>query len=67
MTLPKHAVAKSGDGALYTFAQPLTPAEQRDAHRHLAKAHPGASIATIGDRQVAVTGIKSPRARADIR
>lgn len=60
MTLPKHAIDKSGDGALYTFAQTLTPAEQRDVHRQLGKAHPGASIATIGDRQVSVTDQANP-------
>jgi hypothetical protein len=63
MALPEHTIAKSGDGALYTFAHPLTPAEQRDVHRQLAKAYAGASIATIGDRQVSVTRIKPLRAR----
>ena len=63
MTLPKHAIDKSGDGALYTFERTLTPADQTDAHKQLAKQYPGAAVATIGDRQVSVTRIKPTRAR----
>jgi hypothetical protein len=63
MTLPKHAIDKSGDGALYTFEHALTPAEQTDVHRQLAKQYPGAAVATIGDRQVSVTRIKPTRTR----
>jgi hypothetical protein len=46
MTLPKHAIAKSGDGALSKRSSTPTPADQTDVHRQLAKRYPGAGVAT---------------------
>jgi hypothetical protein len=53
--LPEHTENKYGDTIVLTFAEPLTAESATLVHRHLAAAHPGASIATTGDRQVTVT------------
>jgi hypothetical protein len=52
--LPDHTIDRSGGAVLVTFAHPLDPIAQSQAHKELAKQYPGASIATIGDRQVSV-------------
>jgi hypothetical protein len=61
--LPKHTENKYGDTIVLTFAEPLTADAATLAHRHLAAAHPGASIATTGDRQVQVTVVTRSASR----
>ncbi|MGH8835716.1 MAG: hypothetical protein ACRDWG_12105 [Actinomycetes bacterium] len=55
MKLPEHTIDRSGGAVLVTFAEPMDPTRERAAHAELAKLYPGASIATIGARQVAIT------------
>jgi hypothetical protein len=64
MALPEHTKDRSGSAVLITFTRTLDPPTERAVHTELAKAYPGAAIATIGDRQVTVLPVKAKTTRA---